>query len=95
MSQEANIGTMVTFTCNAIAFPTPSYSWTTPITNSNFNTSTINITANNFGNFTCMADSNGTIATSQPALLTSKIIICKMCVCVLLEWIVIHYVMYY
>ena len=60
------------FTCIAVAFPSPLYSWTTPITNSDFNTSTITVTASHssFGNYTCMADSNGTIVESQPSLLT-------------------------
>ena len=71
MSQLSNNGDTVMFTCIAIAFPSPLYSWTTPIANSDFNTSTITITASHssFGNYICMADSNGTIATSQPALL--------------------------
>ena len=71
MSQLSNNGDTVMFTCIAIAFPSPLYSWTTPIANSDFNTSTITITASHssFGNYTCMATSNGTIATSQPALL--------------------------
>ena len=71
MSQLSNNGETVMFTCIAIAFPSPLYSWITPIANNNLNTSTITITASHssFGNYTCMATSNGTIATSQPALL--------------------------
>ena len=72
MSQLSGNGNTVMFTCIAVAFPSPLYSWTTPITNSDFNTSTITVTASHssFGNYTCMADSNGTIVESQPALLT-------------------------
>ena len=71
MSQLSNNGDIVMFICIAVAFPSPLYRWTTPIANSDFNTSTITITASHssFGNYTCMATSNGTIATSQPALL--------------------------
>ena len=71
-SQLAVNGSTVSFTCTAIAFPAPLYSWTTPIPNSDFDTSTITILVNYsyFGNYTCFAESNGTIATSQPALLT-------------------------
>ena len=73
MSQQVTVGQIVNFTCNATAFPTPSYSWSTPDT-IDFNTSTITIIASyfSFGNYTCMATSNGTIATSQPALLTGN-----------------------
>ena len=80
MSQLSNNGDIVMFTCIAIAFPSPLYSWITPIANSDFNTSTITITASrsSFGNYTCIATSNGTIATSQPALLTGMP--CDVCV---------------
>ena len=73
MSQLSNNGDIVMFTCFTIAFPSPLYSWTTPIANSDFDTNTITVTASHssFGNYTCLADSNGTIAESQPALLTS------------------------
>lgn len=72
MSQLANNEDNVTFACNAIAFPAPSYNWITPIANSAFDTNTITISVeyDDYGNFTCMAISNGTVATSQPALLT-------------------------
>ena len=72
MSQLSNNGDTVMFTCVAIAFPSPLYSWTTPIANSDFDANTITVTASHssFGNYTCFADSNGTIAESQPALLT-------------------------
>ena len=80
MSQLSNNGDTVMFTCIAIAFPSPLYSWTTPIANSDFNTSTITITASHssFGNYTCMATSNGTIVVSPPALLTGMP--CDVCV---------------
>ena len=73
MSQLSNNGDTVMFTCIAIAFPSPLYSWTTPNPN-NFSTNIISFTASysDFGNYTCMADSNGTITTSQPALLTGN-----------------------
>ena len=73
MSQQTTIGQMVTFTCNAVAFPAPSYSWSTPNSN-DFNTSTITFIAlySDFGNYTCMATSNGTVVESQPALLTGN-----------------------
>ena len=73
-SQLAINSDTVNFTCTAIAFPAPSYSWSTPIPNSDFNTSTITILVDYFyyGNYTCFAESNGTIAESQPALLTGN-----------------------
>ena len=73
MSQQVTAGQMVTLTCNAMAFPAPSYSWSTPNTN-DFNTSTISFIASysSFGNYTCMATSNGTVVESQPALLTGN-----------------------
>ena len=73
MSQQASYGDMVTFTCNAVAFPAPSYSWSTPNPN-DFNTSTINfnVSYSSFGNYTCMATSNGMTVESQPALLTGN-----------------------
>ena len=76
MSQQVTIGQTVTFTCNATALPAPSYSWSTPNI-IDFNTSTINFTAScfNFGNYTCMATSNGTVVESQPALLTGNYVI--------------------
>ena len=72
MSQLSNNGDTVMFTCIAIAFPSPLYSWTTPIANSDFDTYIIAVIASHstFGNYTCFADSNGTIAETQPAFLT-------------------------
>ena len=73
MSLSVSIGQMVTFTCNVIAFPAPSYSWSTPRPD-NFNTSTITFMTSgfDFGNYICMATSNGTVVESQPALLTGN-----------------------
>ena len=79
MSQQVTAGQMVTLTCNAIAFPAPSYSWSTPNPN-DFNTSTISFIASysSFGNYTCMATSNGTVVESQPALLTGNYVMWSM-----------------
>ena len=65
----------VSFTCTAIAFPAPVYNWSTPIPNTDFNTGTITILVDYsyFGNYTCFAESNGTIAESLPALLTGNL----------------------
>ena len=73
MSRQVTNGQMLIFTCNATAFPAPSYNWSTPNPN-DFNTSTISITASysNFGNYTCMATSNGTVVGSLPAILTGN-----------------------
>ena len=77
MSQLANNGSVVNFTCIAVAFPEPTYSWVTPIANQTFNTSTITVEVvyGYFGNYTCNASSIGPPAISDPALLTGK------CVC--------------
>ena len=79
MSQLVVFGESVSFTCGAIAFPAPSYSWSTPIPNSDFNTSTITViifmAISYYGNYTCMANSNGTVVESQPALLTGMLAI--------------------
>ena len=74
MSQLASNRQMVTFTCNAVAFPAPSYSWSTPNNTNDFNTSTVTFVASysDFGNYTCMATSNGITVDSQPALLTGN-----------------------
>ena len=75
MSQLASDGDMVIFTCNAVAFPAPSisYNWSTP-NPYDFNTSTITfmVLYSDFGNYTCMATSNGMTVESQPALLTGN-----------------------
>ena len=75
-SQLADDGDIVSFTCTAIAFPAPYYNWTTPIPNSDFNTGTITILVDfsDYENYTCFAESNGTVAESQPALLTGSYI---------------------
>ena len=74
MSQQITDGQIVIFTCNAIAFPAPLYSWSTPSGSTIFNTSVIGFTASyfDFGNYTCMATSNGITVESQPALLTGN-----------------------
>ena len=76
MLQLATNGQMVTFTCNAVAFPAPSYNWSTPNSN-DFSNSTITFMASysDFGNYTCMATSNGITVESQPALLTGNYVI--------------------
>ena len=76
-SQRAVEADIVNFTCIAVAFPAPVYNWSTPIPNMDFNTSTITIVVDYsyFGNYTCFAESNGTITTSLPALLTGEYII--------------------
>ena len=81
-SQLADNGDMVNFTCIAIAFPAPSYSWDTPIPDETFNTSTIsiNVVYRYFGNYTCTASSTGPSAVSDPALLTGKSTRCVRCV---------------
>ena len=48
-------------------FSSSSY-WTTPITSTTL--VTVAASHSSFGNYTCFADSNGTITESQPALLT-------------------------
>ena len=48
-------------------FSSSSY-WTTPITSTTL--VTVAVSHSSFGNYTCFADSNGTITESQPALLT-------------------------
>ena len=66
---------IVNFTCTAIAYPPPTYSWTTPMENSNFNNSTIfleyeDIKPEHIGNYTCVASSNGMTAMSDTVYLS-------------------------
>lgn len=73
MSQRTAAGDSVNFTCNA-GFPAPSsYNWSTPISNSDLNTSTTTITViasdSTFGNYTCITNSGSGMFESQPALL--------------------------
>ena len=70
-------GSIVNLTCIAIAFPAPSYIWSTPIPNGDFNTSTITILVDfsYYGNYICFVESNGTVAVSQPGLLTSTYVV--------------------
>ena len=58
--------------CRAVAFPPPSYNWSTPSNSINFMISSIMFIAsyNNFGNYTCTASSNGVMVTSDTAVLT-------------------------
>jgi len=88
--QMADNGDVISFTCIAIAFPAPSYSWNTPITDETFNTSTINIDVvySYFGNYTCTASSMGQTAVSNTALLTGK---CKRCVSVYIVCVCVLY----
>ena len=74
MSQKVPNGQMVEFTCNALAFPAPSYSWSTPNILSGVNTNNLNFVASHsdFGSYTCMATSNGVVVESQPAILTGN-----------------------
>ena len=74
VSQQVPNGQTVEFTCNAIAFPAPSYSWSTPTILSGVNTNNLNFVASysDYGSYTCMATSNGVIVESQPALLTGN-----------------------
>ena len=55
-------------------FSSSSY-WTTPITSTTL--VTVAASHSSFGNYTCFADSNGTITESQPARLTGMP--CDMC----------------
>jgi len=73
----AENGDMITFRCLAVAFPPPSYSWSTPNTSTDLNTSDIIFPAffSSVGNYTCMVNSNGAMATSNTAVLTGKIIV--------------------
>ena len=82
VSQQVTVGQMVSLTCNAIAFPAPSYSWSTPNTD-DFNTSIISFIAlySSFGNYTCMATSNGTVVESQPALLIGNYVMSTYVIC--------------
>ena len=78
ISQLAGVDQSITFNCLAVAFPSPSYNWSTPNTSSNLMTSSIMFTAsfNSFGNYTCTASSNGVVAISDTAILTGNYIIC-------------------
>ena len=77
MSQSAQVGQTVTFNCVAGAYPSPSYSWSTPDTNI-FVTSSIMIstTYSSFGNYTCTASSNGVVVISDTAVLTGNCVLC-------------------
>ena len=84
-------GSIVNFTCTAVAFPAPSYIWSTPIPNGDFNTSAITILVDfsYYGNYICFVESNGTVAVSQPGLLTSTYVVTSYDVYVLLMLLLI------
>ena len=78
VSQLARPNCAVNFTCIAIAFPPPTYSWTTPL--ENINDSTIfweheDVKPEHIGNYTCTAISNGMMARSNTVHLSGKICI--------------------
>ena len=74
MSLLREAGEGVDLNCLAVAFPSPSYNWSTPSTSTNVMTSSIMFTAffNSFGNYTCTASSNGVVAISDTAVLTGN-----------------------
>ena len=76
MSQLVQAGSFTTFNCFAVAFPSPSYNWSTPNTSTNLMTSSIVIMTLfcSFGNYTCTASSNDVVAISDTAVLTGKCI---------------------
>ena len=76
VSQLARPNCAVNFTCVAIAFPPPTYSWTTPL--ENINDSTIfweyeDVKPEHIGSYTCTAISNGMMARSNTVHLSGKI----------------------
>lgn len=84
MPQLARLNCAVNFTCVAVAFPPPTYGWTTPIMNGNFNGSTIfwepeDVKPEYFGDYTCEASSNGTTTTSDTVYLSGRFIIVIYC----------------
>ena len=95
-SQLAVNDSTLSFTCAAIAFPAPLYNWSTPIPNTDFNTSTITILVDYsyYGNFTCFAESNGTIAESLPALLTGNLHNVILMLVFLLHIAIVSYLLY-
>ena len=73
MSQLSDPFTMVSFDCEAVSFPSPSYSWSGP--NSAAATAATNTLQffavfSSFGNYACTATSNGQSVSSDPAVLT-------------------------
>ena len=70
VSQLAIPNCIVNFTCIVKAYPLPTYNWTTPIENSNFNSSIIileyeDIKPEHKGDYTCIASSNGVMVMSN------------------------------
>ncbi|XP_065904155.1 cell adhesion molecule DSCAML1-like isoform X2 [Dysidea avara] len=72
MSLLRGVGIGVILDCLAVAFPSPSYNWSTPSTSTNLMTSSIMFTVlfSSFGNYTCTSSSNGVVAISHTAVLT-------------------------
>ena len=73
MSQVSDPFTMVSFDCEAISFPSLSYSWSGPNSAAaTATTSTLQFFAvfSSFGNYACTATSNGQSVSSDPAVLT-------------------------
>ena len=77
MSQLTQFGQSITFHCLAVAFPPPSYNWSTPSTSTNLMTSSItfSVSFRSFGNYTCTASSNGVVAISDTAVLTGNYVL--------------------
>ena len=82
MSQNAEVPDLITFNCFAVAFPYPTYNWSTPRSSTDLMTSTITFPAvfGSFGNYTCTASSNGVDATSDTAVLTGNFLLCLLTV---------------
>ena len=78
MLQLAVPGCAVNFTCVAPAFPPPTYSWVTPIENSDFNSSTISwkyedVKPEYIGDYTCTVSSNEVMVTSNTVHLSGML----------------------
>ena len=83
MSLLRGVGIGVILDCLAVAFPSPSYNWSTPSTSTNLMTSSIMFTAlfSSFGNYTCTASSNGVVAISHTAVLTGNHLFMRSILC--------------
>ena len=80
MSQLARPNCVVNFTCVAVAFPPPAYSWITPMGSSNFNSTNIfweykDVKPEFIGDYTCIVSSNGVMAKSDTVHLSGMHII--------------------
>ena len=82
LSQNVVSGDSIVFQCLAVAFPLPSYSWSTPSPSTDVVLATNMFIASfsSFGNYTCTASSNGEMVTSDTAVLTGIIKYCEFCV---------------